>query len=250
MSESGPGGINVFEDFSGPEDPLALTVSTGTFGTIFRVVGETHADADTGIIILESDGLGGVAQLTSPNDSTNDSLCITTATMFDVGLMGPIVAEIRVRFADLDTKEFFFGFSNLNTDTHGIEGKVGHGGTTTITLSASDLVGFLFSSELTDDEDWHMIYNGGTLTGETDSRNVDANKDAVAGEFDVLRLQLDPNGDVTWTINGVQKQFKSGAVSTSTDLACQAIIELKDTGANETADLDYFLITANRDWTV
>ncbi len=110
MSESGPGGIRIFEDFSGPEDPLALTVSTGTFGTVFRVVGETHADTDTGIIILESDGLNGVAQLTSPNDSTNDSLCITTATMFDVALMGPIVAEIRVRFADLDTKDFFFGF--------------------------------------------------------------------------------------------------------------------------------------------
>lgn len=229
---------------------MGLTVTTGTCGTVFRVVGDTHADADTGIVLLESDGLSGIAQMTSPN-ADNDSIALTTGIMFDVGLMGPIVAEIRVRFADLDTKDFFFGFSDLNGDLHGIEGTViSNNATSTLTLDASNLVGFYLSSELSDDEDWHMVYNGGTLTGETDGTKVDANKDAVAGEFDVLRLQLDPNGDVTWTINGVQKQFKSGAVSTSTDLACQAVLEIKGTSTNETADLDYFLITANRDWTV
>lgn len=251
MSESGPGGIRIFEDFTGPEDPVGLSVSTGTFGSVFRVVGETHADTDSGVVILESDGLGGVARLTSPNGTDNDSIAITTATMFDVGLMGPLVAEIRVRFADLNTKDFFFGFSDLNGDTLGIEGKViSNNGTSTLTLDASDFCGFYLSAELSDDEDWHMVYAGGTLTGETDSTAIDADKDAVATEFDVLRLQLDPNGDVTWTINGVQKQFKSGAISTSTDLACQAIIENKGTGTVETVDLDYFLITAGRDWTV
>ena len=250
MSESGPGGIRIFEDFTGPEDPVALTVSTGTAGGIFRVGGQTHADADTGVVVLESDGLSGIAQLTTPNATDNDSICLTTATMFDVALMAPIVAEIRVRFADLDTKEFFFGFSDLNSDTHSLEGVLLHGATTTITLTASDLVGFLFSSELDDDEDWHGVYNGGTLTGETTSTSIDLDSDAVAGEFQVLRLQLDPNGDVSWWINGDRKQFKEKAVSTTTDLACQVVLEEKGTGSNETADLDYFLITAGRDWTV
>ncbi len=250
MSESGPGGIRIFEDFSGPEDPIALAITTGTFGNVLRVVGQTHSDNDTGIIILESDGLNGVAQLTSPNASDNDSICITTGIMFDVGLMGPLVAEIRVRLPDLDTKEVFFGFSDLNSDAHSLEGVLIHGETTTITLTASDLVGFLFSSELDDDNDWHGVYNGGTLTGETTSTAIDLDSDAVAGEFQVLRLEIDPNGDVRWLINGDVKQFRAKAVSTSTDLACQVVLEEKGTGTNELLDLDYFLATAGRDWTI
>ena len=253
MAQSGPGVIEIFEDFTGPEWIIAETAASGSSGP-FRVVGQGVADADAGITILESDatggGLNGVAQMVSPNASDNDAIFFTTSMMFDVAKMGTIIAEARVRLPDLDTKEVFFGFSDLNTDTHSMEGVLIHGTGTTTTLTASDLVGFHFSSEYTDDDDWHGVYNGGTTTGQTASGSTDLNDDAVAGEFQVLRLELAPNGRVDWYIDGVLKQTVAGAVSTSVDLACQLGLEIKATGSNELLDVDYILIRANRDWTV
>jgi hypothetical protein len=201
-------------------------------------------------VVISETLLNGVATMTSPNATDNDSVGLVTGTMFDVALMGTIVAECRVQFADLDTKEFFFGFSDLNTDVHSMEGVLIHGATATITLTASDLVGFLLSSELSDDEDWHMVYNGGTTTGQTTSTSIDADDDAVAGEWQILRLEIAPNGTTRWYIDGVLKQTQAGAVSTTTNLAMNCMLEIKGTGSNETADVDYIYVSANRDWTV
>jgi hypothetical protein len=242
------GRIEIFEDFTGPEWIIAETAASGAIGA-FRIVGQGVADTDAGVLISET-LLNGVATMTSPNASDNDSVGLVTGTMFDVALMGTIVAECRVQFADLDTKEFFFGFSDLNTDVHSMEGVLIHGASTTVTLTASDLVGFLLSSELTDDEDWHMVYNGGTTTGETTSTSIDADDDAVAGEWQILRLEIAPNGTARWYIDGVLKQTQAGAVSTTTNLAMNCMLEIKGTGSNETADVDYIYVSANRDWTV
>ena len=242
------GRIEIFEDFTGPEWIIAETAASGAIGA-FRIVGQGVADTDAGVVISET-LLNGVATMTSPNATDNDSVGLVTGTMFDVALMGTIVAECRVQFADLDTKEFFFGFSDLNTDVHSMEGVLIHGATATITLTASDLVGFLLSSELSDDEDWHMVYNGGTTTGQTTSTSIDADDDAVAGEWQVLRLEIAPNGTARWYIDGVLKQTQAGAVSTTTNLAMNCMLEIKGTGSNETADVDYIYVSANRDWTV
>jgi len=242
------GRIEIFEDFTGPEWIIAETAASGAIGA-FRIVGQGVADTDAGVVISET-LLNGVATMTSPNATDNDSVGLVTGTMFDVALMGTIVAECRVQFADLDTKEFFFGFSDLNTDVHSMEGVLIHGATATITLTASDLVGFLLSSELSDDEDWHMVYNGGTTTGQTTSTSIDADDDAVAGEWQILRLEIAPNGTARWYIDGVLKQTQAGAVSTTTNLAMNCMLEIKGTGSNETADVDYIYISANRDWTV
>ena len=244
------GRIRIFEDFEGAECPVADTLLPQQIGKL-RLCGESIEDADVGATSQEADPcLNGVLRLTT-SDENNHSICLTTAKIFTPSLNGTMVAECRVQFDDLDTKEFFFGFSDENDDDQGCEGDIIHGVTTTITLTASDLCGFLLSSELDDDEDWHMVYNGGTTTGETVSTSVDADVDAVAGEYNILRVEIDTNGTARWYIDGVLKQTVEGAVSTtSTDLfAAQAIIEVKDTAGPEYADIDYFLVEASRDWT-
>jgi len=247
MAQSEKGKIEIFEDFLGVEVAVAETAATDSIGDL-RLIGQGIAETDSGAVSLESDGLNGVIQLTTTNEAEHTA-GLTTAKCFDVGLMGTIVAEARVRFTDLDTKEFYFGFTDVNDDTAILEGGNIHGATTTITLTASDLCGFFLSAELTDDEDWHMVYNGGATTGETTSTSIDADDDAVAGEFQVLRLEIDNNGTARWYIDGVLKQTVSGAVSTTTDLACMAMVEAKG-AAVETVDIDYILVRANRDWTV
>jgi len=245
MAQSEHGRIHLFYDFFG-EDNIANTAETRLLGP-FLVGGQGNAEVDAGVPTLSSDGLSGAGQITTTNEVDHTTL-VGTPIAFDVALMGTLVAEARVRLTDLDTKEVFFGFSDIDPNTLSIQTNVIHGDTTTITLTASDICGFLLSSELTDDEDWHMVYAGGTTTGETTSTSIDADDDAVAGEWQVLRLEIDNNGTARWYIDGVLKQTVKGAASTSVDLALALAVEAK-TAAIETLDVDYLSVRANRDWT-
>ena len=248
MAQSGYGKISIFEDFLAGEDIVAATAATRAFGgSGLRVIGQGIAEADSGITVGESDGLNGVGILTTTNEDAH-SCGLTTGKIFDVGKMAPINIECRVQFPDLDTKAFYFGLTDVNGDTAILEGENLVAASGTLTLSASDLCGFLIDAEATDDEDWIMVYNGGTTSGETTIASIDADNDAVAGERDILRLEIAINGTARWYVNGVLKQTVTGAVSTSTDLAVLAMIEAR-AASNEYAWIDYIAIEANRDWT-
>jgi hypothetical protein len=248
MAQTGYGRIKIFEDFLAGEDIVAATAVGRAFGgSGLRVIGQGAEDVDSGITVGEADGLNGVGILTTTNEDAH-SIGLTTGKVFDVGKMAPINIECRVQFPDLDTKAFYFGLTDVNDDTSILEGNnlVAAGGT--VTLSASDLCGFLIDAEATDDEDWIMVYNGGTTTGQTTIASIDADNDAVAAEWDILRLEVSINGTARWYVNGVLKQTVTGAVSTSTDLAVLAMIETR-ADSNEYAWIDYIAIEANRDWT-
>jgi hypothetical protein len=248
MAQSGYGKVSIFEDFLAGEDIVAATAASRSFGgSGLRVIGQGIAENDSGITVGESDGLNGVGILTTTNEDAH-SCGLTTGKVFDVGKMAPINIECRVQFPDLDTKAFYFGLTDVNDDTTILEGNNLVASGTSLTLSASDLCGFLIDAEATDDEDWIMVYNGGTTSGETTIANIDADNDAVAGEWDVLRLEVSINGTARWYVNGVLKQTVEGAVSTSTDLAVLAMIEARS-AAIEYAWIDYIAIEANRDWT-
>lgn len=246
MAQSGHGRISLFEDFF-TEDPVSNTATDRSLGQ-FVVAGQGSEVADSGIPALHADALSGVGVMTT-TDEVDHTILIGTPIAFDVGLMGTIVAEARVRFVDFDTKEVFFGFTDIDPSTLSLQTDVLTGATTTITLTASDICGFYLSAELTDDEDWHTVYNGGTTTGETDSTAIDCDDDAVAGEWQVLRLEVFPNGTVSYYIDGVLIRTVTGAVSTSVDLSLILALEAK-TAAIEIMHVDYLSVEANRDWTV
>jgi len=248
-AQSGQGRIRIFEDFGVTVQPVLSTVAPPIpLGAYLQLVGQGLADTDSGAVRLDSDGLSGVTQFLTTNEDVH-AAGVQTATMFDVALMGTIVMEARVRMAALTaaTCEAFIGFSDVNTDLAIIEGAICHGDTVTLTLTASDICGFLLASDLTDADDWHAVFAGGTTTGVTASASNDLDDDAVAGEWQILRLEIDPNGTARWLIDGVLKKTVVGAVSTTTDLCFSALREAK-TAAVATMDVDYILIEANRDW--
>jgi hypothetical protein len=245
-AQSGVGRIRLFEDFFGIGwMTLANTDDACPAGPFF-IGGEGFEDNDAGAAYLQSDALSGVVRLTSAN-TDQDMTFIGTDKCFDVALMGTLVLETRVRFVDLDTKAAFIGFTSVLTLDEQIDDIIDYSAGTTITLTAGSLCGFFLSSELTDDEDWHMVYNGGTTTGETTSSNIDADDDAVAGEWQVLRLEIDNNGTARWYIDGVLKQTVAGAISTSTDVGVCVGVAANTTELS-IMDVDYVLVEANRDW--
>ncbi len=248
MANAGPGKIRLFEDFLGAE---LIVAHSAVFGFVgggpFRVIGDGVAISDSGITVLDADGLSGVGVLNTTNEDKK-GIHLTTNKMFDVALMAPLVVETRVRVVDSDSKRIFMGFSDQNGDDLSLEDDLISGGTTTITLTGSNLVGWLYDEALTADLDWHAVFNGGTTTGITDSTLINASENIVTGEWQVLRVEVDPNGTARWYVNGRLKFTVAGAVSTTVDFAAHCGVEA--TAASlELAHLDYFLVTANRDWT-
>ena len=253
MAQSSVGKIRIFDDFIGFEVPVASTAAQATAPYFtpggLRVVGQGLETNDSGVVGLDSDGVNGVVRLTTTDD-TEHSVGFTTNQSFSMSLNSGISIEARVRFENTDTKQAYFGLTDVVTDGVGIlEGEQLHSsGGTTIVLTASDLCGFLMTADLTDATDWHGVYKGGSATASTTSTDVDL--DDVAGtDFQVLRLEVDSNGTARWYIDGDLKQTVTGAVSTTTVFAVLLMVEAKG-GAIETMDVDYVLIETNRDWTV
>ena len=236
------GRIRLFNDFFGVGDTLALTADTADLGD-FYAGGEGFEDNDAGI--AGKDALSGVVTITSGNTDA-DTTFIGTHIGLDVALMGTLVLETRVQLPDLDTKEIFFGLTSILSVDEQLEDIVINASATTITMPA-DLVGFYLSSELTDDEDWHGIYSGGTATASPTTTAVDLDDDAVAGESQILRLEVAPNGTARWYIDGDLKQTVEGACSTTTDLAV-CLAAAANTTELAIMDVDYLLVKANRDW--
>jgi len=238
------GRIRLFNDFFGVGDTLALTADTADLGA-FYAGGEGFEDSDAGI--AGKDALSGVVTITSGNTDA-DTTFIGTHIGLDVGLMGTIVLEARVQLPDLDTKEIFFGLTSILSVDEQLEDIVINASGTTLTIPA-DCVGFYLSDELTDDEDWHGIHSGGTATASTTTTAVDLDDDAVAGEWQILKLEVDSNGTARWYIDGDLKQTVKGACSTTTNLAV-CLAAAANTTELAIMDVDYLLVKANRDWNV
>ena len=253
-AQSGHGRIEIFEDFVGAEHIVAETAASGAIGSL-RVIGDGIAETDSGVVNLESGGLSGVARLTTTNEDKHGCY-LATPVMFDVALNGPLVLEARVKVQAVANRAMFIGFSDVNADALSLEDDLIHGNGTTTTLTASDLVGFHFSSEYTDDTDWHTVYNGGTTTGETTSTSLDVDDVVAADVWQILRVEVAPNGTAFFYIDGVavggstsaKTSGVSGAASTSVDMAAIVGVESKTTSVLD-MDVDYIYISANRDWT-
>lgn len=249
MAQAGPGKIRLFNDFGSVGATLATTADNVSLGD-FYAGGEGIEDTDAGVV--GSALLSGSLQIIGAN-TDKDTTFVGTSIMFDAALMGPIVMEARIQLPDLDTKEIFVGLTSILAFDHQLEDSIANSSATVLTLTAENC-GFYLSDELTASAtEWHGIYNGGSATASTVVANVNLGttntRNPTAGEWQVLRLQVDPNGTATWGIDGEEVQKVTGAVSTTTNfaacVACSA-----NTSELVIAELDYLKVMANRDWTV
>jgi len=248
MAQSGVGKIRMWNDFLGPEIPVANAVAYGTtaggcnyYLGDFAVKGDL-GETDTGVVAL---GITSGAVRISGNDENGKGVALTSDLVFSPALNGTLVLEARVQMQALTTRSVFIGFcGTLADDIAEPLTSV----TITHTLTATNLCGFVMDSQLTAADAWHACYNGGSTTGQTVSTSTTTGVSAVAAEWDVLRLEIDPNGTARFYIDGVLESTVAGAVSTT---ALQAAV-VGCFGTTTTAadmDVDYILVEANRDWT-
>lgn len=251
------GKIRLFEDFFNVADPtdIADNSTTPDIYSIgpFSVFGEGTIEIDSGLMAQHA--LSGVVRVTS-TDVADDGTIIGTYNCFDVGLMGPIVIEARIQFNNIATKRCFFGLTDATGGDEkkdlSIEDDIVASTTLTFTPVASDYVGFLFSSEMTDADVWHYMYRGGTaaMTSGATAESYDFDGyELVAGDYQILRLEVDPNGTARWYIDGNLLKTVEGACSTSVDMGVVLGVEAVGAAVEE-MDVDYLLVEANRDWTV
>ncbi len=248
VAQAGPGRITLFNDFCGPEIPVANAVAYGTtaggcayFLGDFRVVGDL-AETDTGVVGLAKSS--GYARI-SGNDEDGKGVGVGTEAVFSPVLNGTMVLEARVEMAALTTRSIAIGFGALFADD---VAEPITSSTVTHTYVDTNGAWFILDSQLTAATVWHMPFIGGTATQRTSSLLTTSGVAAVTAESDILRIEIDPNGNARWYINGVLKQSVTGAVST-TGLLSGYVAAFGTTTTASSIDCDYLLITANRDWT-
>lgn len=247
MTQAGIGPIVLQDHFFSGQSNGATVGDNQDERTIgpFRIFGNGADEADSGVISQARKN--GVVRLTT-TDEAEHAIFVGTNLSMSAGSNGALALETRVSLNNLDTKEVFIGFADVAANAQIIEGGIAHGGTTTLTLTASDICGFLLSAELTEGEMWHFIHNGGEATGVTNSTLLQSGIDAVAGEMDVLRIEIDIDGTARWYINGVRLKVLKGAVNPSVVMAGMIGVEAKGTAVEE-LDADYLRIQCNPDWT-
>jgi len=244
-AQSGIGKIRLFNDFTGVANLVTETTDSLPLGD-FYAGGEGIEDNDTGVVPSTTAPLSGSVTMTGGNTDA-DTTFIGTQLMFDVALMGTLVLETRLQIPDLDTKEIFVGFTSILSIDEQLEDIIINASATAFTCVA-DLCGFYLSDELTASAtEWHAVYKGGSATASTTAASHDLDVGPTAGEWQILRLEIDNNGNARWYVDGVLKTSVSGAASTTSDMA--AVVAF---GANTTelviGDIDYLLVEANRDW--
>ena len=239
---SGFGKVKAFIDLTSEEVPVAGTVQSPIIlGGGFKLIGEGN-NADDGLVL--QDALNGIGRLTTTDEDT-EGMSIATNICFDVAKMGTLVMEARVALPALTARSVYVGFGGVAGD---VLIQVVTGATSTITYGTegANICGFLFDSQLTD-TDWHMVHKGGTLAAATDGTTIDSGVAPVANEFDILRVEIDPNGDTRWFINGELLQSKALAASTTVNLAAICGVFATTTTVAD-LDVDYVAAEGNRHW--
>ena len=248
MSISGQGEIGkivLFEDFCGPEVQYANAEAATTPGHAigpFKVVGDT-VETDSGIEVIGK--ASGYARFYG-NDENGKGVGVATEVSFSPELNGAIVVECRLEnYSAVTARNVFVGLAGTVADD--IAEPVTCA-TTTIT-KVVPCIGFVLDSQLTAGTYWHMPYILASDTTQT-STDVVSSQVAVAGESDVLRLVVNPDGSAEWWINGVLEQTVGAGLGATTSTLLGAMCAVF--GTTTTAadiDVDYFLVKANRDWT-
>lgn len=225
----GPSAVTLFDDFLG--DFLADE---------WNAVEGSDTDGAQAVL---AGGIGGALRLTSGNDDANgtqatDASGVTSWLNWQAS-NGGLAMQARVKLSRVTLAYAFIGF----TDTVSAELPVISAGSgDTITTNASDAVGFLFDTNMTNDT-WHVV----GVAADVDASRQGLGAAPVADDYETLRVEVSAAGVATFFRNGVQVgTAMTGAVTPSADLTPCVYVSNADGTSVVTLDVDYIHVAMNR----
>jgi len=233
------GRIEVFEDF------LSFTVAT--MGTTRLPQGNIlYSSVNEGSFAITVDEPGGILSCVT-DTGDNDNVAIHTSPFKAAD--GGCVMEARFKLAAITTPAVFCGFSELlaaDTPVCPIEAS----GTSATLSSSGATAGLLFDIDCTTDV-WYAVCadNSAAATG-----NLTASIAPVADSFDVVRVEVDPNG--TARVYHAKNDTGLQLIATFTEALTTSVILFpvllceNRSGAANTMEVDYFYAKGYRDWTI
>lgn len=202
------------------------------------VEGTDSATSDAAIL---AGGIGGVLRITTGDAGTGlaaDMAQLTQALQWQAS-NGGLRIEARFKLSAITTCYCFFGFTDLVTLEAPIESA---GSANTLTSNATDAVGFMFDTRMTDDK-WWLV---GVATN-TDATHQNTGFAPVADTYATFAIELTAAGVATFYYNGSLVGTKmTGAVTAATDLTPTFAVSKTSVAASMTADIDYTHISMTR----
>lgn len=153
--------------------------------------------------------VGGVVRLlTSTTD--NASQMISTSLIWEDDKYA--VCEARINLADVSGTALFFGFTDATSET--TPDMAIHYPDDVLTTVATNAVGFVVDADHASSSIMCCGVNAGT-----DETPVDTGTDWADAEWHTLRIELDPDGNAIFWLDGVAKARLATAIASGTDLA-------------------------------
>jgi hypothetical protein len=236
------GRISIFEDFLGPDNDL-------TWGTGTVHVGQLgFVSVNEGSFEWTVDEPGGIlAVTTDTGDDDNAALMAGTFKPAD----GGCVMEARFKVDSASLAAINCGFTetlSLTTPVMPFE----YATATAAYNGSGGMVGMGYDPDATAD-DWRAFAGDRGIATGTLTR---AYATLTADEWQIVRVEIDPNGDARCYVGskGVGEKLKLvksfTTPVTSTDVFYAFLMVENRSAAARVLEVDYFYVGANRDWTL
>lgn len=230
-----PSTVAMFDDFLGDVIADQWNLLEGT-------------DSATSDAAILAGGIGGVVRMTTGDAGTGlaaDMVQLTQALQWQASNDG-LAFECRLKLSAITTCYVFVGLTDLATTLEApIESAAS---ANTLTSTASDAVGFMFDTRMTDDT-WWLV----GVAGDTDATHVNTTYAPVADKYATFRIQVaKPVGaatvsSATFFYNGAQVGTTMvSAITSATDLTPTINASKTSVAASMTVDVDLVHVSMNR----
>jgi hypothetical protein len=223
-----PNRVSFFDDFTGDVIQDQWNAVEGT-------------DSATSNAAILAGGIGGVLQLTTGDAGTGlaaDMEQLTQALQWQAS-NGGLAMQVRMKLSAITTCYVFIGFTDVVTLEAPIESAAS---ANTLTSNATDAVGFMFDSRMTDDT-WWLV---GVATN-VDATHQNTALAPVADTYATFRVEVTAAGVATFFYNGVQVgTAMTGALTAAADLTPTIAVSKTSVAASMTAEIDYVQVGMNR----
>jgi hypothetical protein len=182
--------------------------------------------------------IGGWARLSTGNDAA--ASMAVNGTQLHSGLnweasQGALIIEVRLKISNIADVCVFFGFTDQIASLEmPIESAAS---ANTITTNATNAVGFMFDTSMTDDNWWAV-----GVAADADATAQDSGTAPAAGTFQRLKIVISPSGSARFYINGSQVGSEmTGAITAATNIT-PVVAAFSRAAAQKNIDLDYIEI--------